>query len=339
MTTTTPTTMPTPDRIMDSLIGFQVSSVLKGAIELDVFTKIADGHDTAAALANACQASEKGVRVLCDYLTVRGFLTKSGDRYALAPDSEAFLNKNSRTYLGSISFFLASDDIKDGFADVAALVRKGGSIKEANGLEPEHPMWVEFARSMMPMMMLPASLMAAKLSQEPVTKILDIAASHGVFGILVAQQNPSAKLVGLDWANVLQLTKENAQRFGVGDRFDSIAGSAFDVDFGADYDLVLLPNFLHHFNHQTNVDLLKKIKDSLKPGGRVAICEFVPNEDRVSPPFPAMFSMMMLGGTPEGDAYTEKQFRAMLTDAGLGFVDRTDLQPSPATLLVGRKTA
>jgi len=330
--------MPSPDRILDSLLGYQVSSVLKGAIELDLFTKIAEGNDTAASLATACQASEKGVRVLCDYLTVRGFLGKSGDRYSLAPDAEAFLNKNSKMYLGSVSFFLASDEMKNGFADVPAIVRKGGTVKKVDSLEPENPIWVEFARSMTPMMMLPASLMAARLSQEPITKILDIAASHGVYGILIALQNPSAKLVGLDWANVLELTKENAQRFGVGDRFEAKPGSAFDVDYGTDYDLILLPNFLHHFNHQTNVGLLKKIKDSLKPGGRVAISEFVPNDDRVSPPFPAVFSMMMLGTTPEGDAYTEREFRSMIEEAGLEFVERTDLQPSPATLIVARKS-
>lgn len=331
--------MPSPALIMDSLLGYQLSSTLKGAIELDVFTKIAEGQNTASALAKACQASEKGVRILCDYLTIRGFLTKSGELYALTADSDAFLNKNSKMYLGSISVFLASNEIKEGFADVPAIVRKGGTVKKVDSLEPENPIWIDFARSMAPMMMLPASLMAGRLSQEPVTKILDIAASHGVFGILLALQNPGAKLVGLDWANVLEFTKENAQKFGVGDRFDTIAGSVFDVDLGSGYDVVLLPNFLHHFNYETNVNLLKKIKASLKVGGRVAIGEFVPNEDRISPPFPAMFSLMMLGTTPEGDAYTEKQFRAMISDAGLEFVERTDLEPSPVTLIVARKVS
>ena len=331
--------MPSPALIIDSLMGYQVSSVLKAAIEMDVFTKIADGQNVASTLAEACEASEKGTRVLCDFLTVRGFLTKAGDRYGLTADSDAFLSKNSKTYLGSVSFFLASNEIKEGFADVAAIVRKGGTVKKVDSLEPENPIWVEFARSMTPMMMLPASLMAGILSQEPVTKILDIAASHGVFGILLALQNPTANLAALDWANVLELTKENAQKFGLADRFEAIPGSAFDVEFGTDYDLILLPNFLHHFSPKTNVGLLQKIKDSLKPGGRVAICEFVPNDDEVPPPFPAMFSMTMLGTTPEGKAYTEREFRTMISNAGLEFVGRTDLLPSPASLIVARRSS
>ena len=83
-----------------------------------------------------------------------------------------------------------------------------------------------------------------------------------------------------------------------------LPGSAFDVEFGGPYDVVLLTNFLHHFDKPTNVGLLKKVRAALKPGGRVATLEFVPNEDRVSPPMPAAFAMTMLTSTADGDAYT-----------------------------------
>ncbi len=62
-----------------------------------------------------------------------------------------------------------------------------------------------------------------------------------------------------------------------------LPGSAFDVEFGGPYDTVLLTNFLHHFDKPTCVSLLKKVRASLKPGGKAATLEFVPNEDRVSP--------------------------------------------------------
>jgi ubiquinone/menaquinone biosynthesis C-methylase UbiE len=115
---------------------------------------------------------------------------------------------------------------------------------------------------------------------------------------------------------VLKMTEENAHAAGIADRFSMIAGSAFDVDFGKDFDVVLVPNFLHHFNIADCVRFLKKVHAALRPGGRVAIVEFVPNADRVTPPSAAGFSLIMLASTPEGDAYTFADFTDMLVKSG-----------------------
>jgi chemotaxis methyl-accepting protein methylase len=91
-------------------------------------------------------------------------------------------------------------------------------------------------------------------------------------------------------------TKENARNAAVSDRYRTIEGSAFDVEYGSGYDLVLLTNFLHHFDTATCETLLRKVHAALADGGRAVTLEFVPNEDRISPPEAAGFSMMMLGG-------------------------------------------
>ena len=97
-----------------------------------------------------------------------------------------------------------------------------------------------------------------------------------------------------------------------------------------------MTNFLHHFDAATNTTLLKKVAASLKPGGRVAVLEFVPNEDRVSPPESATFAMQMLGSTPSGDAYTLSQLTAMLNAAGFATVSAHPMQ-GPETVVVGTK--
>ena len=125
---------------------------------------------------------------------------------------------------------------------------------------------------------------------------------------------------------------KHARQAGVGDRYHAIPGSAFDVDLGSGYDLVLLPNFLHHFDRATNVKLLKRVRAALKPGGRVATVEFVPNDDRITPPMAAGFSMMMLGSTEGGDAYTFKELDAMFRDAGFG--ESTAQELGPQTLIL-----
>jgi cyclopropane fatty-acyl-phospholipid synthase-like methyltransferase len=128
---------------------------------------------------------------------------------------------------------------------------------------------------------------------------------------------------------VLEVAKENAQKAGVADRYSTIEGSAFDVEYGSGYDLVLLTNFLHHFDAPTCETLLRKVHAALADGGRSVTLEFVPNEDRVTPPDAAGFSMMMLTTTPSGDAYTFAELERMAANAGFS---RSTLYPLPPTI-------
>jgi hypothetical protein len=115
-----------------------------------------------------------------------------------------------------------------------------------------------------------------------------------------------------------------------------LPGSAFEVDFGGPYDAVLLTNFLHHFDQPACVGLLRKVHGALRPGGRAATLEFVPNEDRVSPPMPAAFSMTMLTSTAAGDAYTLSELTAMYHQAGFAGVVAHPIPMSPHTVVMGR---
>src|SRR5260370_7824305 len=90
MTSSAQAAQPSPDRIFETLTAFEQTEALRSAIELDVFTAIGEGATTAAAVAHRCGASERGTRILCDYLTIIGFLTKEGGRYTLSPDSPVF---------------------------------------------------------------------------------------------------------------------------------------------------------------------------------------------------------------------------------------------------------
>jgi len=326
------TQQPSPQLFFQTINAYQRTEGLKAAIELGVFTAIGEGKGTAAEIAQRTGASERGIRILCDFLCIMGFLNKDGGGYSQTADTAMFLDTRSPAYLGGAIDFLLSPMLREPFSSFAEAVRKGGTTTPNGGtVAPENPIWVQFARSMAPMMALPAQLLAKLVdpAADHKLKILDIAAGHGLYGIAFAKQNPQASVVGLDWPNVLAVAQENAQKAGVSERYSTIPGSAFDVDYGTGYDLILLPNFLHHFDPPTNEGLLRKVHAALAEGGRAITVEFVPNEDRISPPEAAAFSVMMLGGTPGGDAYTFSELERMLANAGF---TRSEIHPLPPSI-------
>src|SRR4029079_2139702 len=294
---------PSPQLFFETVTAFHKTEALKAAIQLEIFTAIGEGNQTAAAIARRCQTAERGTRILCDALVIMGFLKKDASSYSLTQDSAVFLDRKSPAYLGSAIQFLVAPQALEGVQKLAAAVRKGGTVVDHDSTEPEHPMWVDFARGMAPMMKMPADLIAKLLRAEEGQKwkVLGLAVGHGLFEITLARHNPNAEVWGVDWPNVLEVARENAAAAGVSGRYHTIPGSAFDVEYGNDYDLVMITNFLHHFDLPTCEKLLAKVRAALKSGGRAVILEFVPNEDRVSPPVPAQFSLTMLAGTPGGD--------------------------------------
>jgi len=329
---------PSPQKVFDMLFAYQRTAALGAAIELDLFRVIGEEPGNAASIARRCRASERGTRILCDFLAIEGLLNKNDGNYSNTQTSAMFLDSRSPASVASTAVFLGNPTIRAPFEHLAEIVRTGHTTLPGEGtVEPNNPVWVEFAHSMAPMM----GPMAAPLGeivlngrQGPVV-VLDIAAGHGLFGIEVAKQNPQARVTAVDWAAVLEVASANAKKAGVGDRYETKPGSAFDVEYGGPYDIVLLTNFLHHFDPPTCVTLMKKVRAALKKGGVAAALEFVPNEDRISPPMAAAFSMTMLAGTKAGDAYTFRELEAMYKEAGFSDVTGHPVPTGPHTVVAG----
>jgi SAM-dependent methyltransferase len=326
---------PSPDLFLEAALAYQKTASIKAAIALDLFTAIAQEEGVLDRVAARVGAASRGVRILCDYLTVHGFLEKHDGNYSLSPSTALFLTTTSPAWMGSVIHFLCSPEFMDLFLDdPVAFVRHGGSPGLAN-IAPDNRIWVKFAKAMVPFIAPVAAALAEEAAHwpSPPRRVLDIAAGHGMFGISVAKAVPGSDITAIDWEAVLQVAVENARAAGVEGRYRTVAGSAFETDWGTEFDLILLTNFLHHFDHETCVNLLAKAKGSLRRGGRVVAVDLVPNPDRISPPFPAMFSFVMLGTTPRGDAYTARQYEEMGRAGGFQTVTIAPVPPTPESFI------
>ena len=206
---------PSPALIFDMLMAFQRSAALRAAIELDLFRWIGEGNRDTKSLAERCNASERGIRILCDFLTLNGILVKDGPEYGHSPASALFLDPRSPASVASVYRFLSTPTISEPFNHLADIVRSGRTSLPGDGsVEAENPAWVEFAHSIAPMM-APMAAPLGKIVMEGTSgdlRVLDIAAGHGLFGIEVARQAPGARVTSVDWASVLEVARANAQK-------------------------------------------------------------------------------------------------------------------------------
>lgn len=322
--------------VFEIATAYRKTAALIAAVKLDIFTAIGSETVSVEGLVSKTGASARGLRMLCDYLTTLDLLKKDNSHYLLTNTARTFLDEASPFAMGGSVEFLAAPEMIDLFlGDPAAYVRRGGSDGLAQ-VSPDSPIWVRFAKAMMPFAAPVAKRVAVHLStlSEPPYTVLDIAAGHGLYGIEVAKAFPDTLVTAIDWAEVLAVAKTNAEAAGVADRIRMVPGNALDLDWGGDFDLILLPNFLHHFDFDTCTSLLRKVKANLAAGGQALSVDFVPNEDRVSPPIPVMFAFQMLATTPGGEAYTTSELDKIAKNAGFLGARTRSLAPTPESLII-----
>ncbi len=329
---------PNPALVWDTLTAHQRTAALRAAIELNVFGALSNGHRTAAAIAEQCGVPERGIRILCDSLTISGLIAKTNGEYFHTPTSAVFLAPDSPASMAPTVPFLLSPKILRASDLLTETIRRGHTALEEPLAGEEVTEWVTFAQSMHPMMM-PAAEFMAEIASPPAApaKVLDVAASHGLFGMAFARRNAATKVVAQDFATVLDVTRAKVTAAGLDSQYEFLPGSAFTADLGQGYDVILVTNLYHHFDMPTCESLMRRFHAALADGGKMLILEMVPNEDRISPPAPASFAMMMLVNTPSGDAFTLTEYQQMLTAAGFSSIEKLDVPHSPQQLVVAVK--
>ena len=170
-----------PELIFSTLNAYQRSAALKGAIDLGLFTAVAQGNNTPEKIAAACQADARAVRMVCDFLVVDQLLVKQDHCYTLSPTAAVFLDESSPQYLGSIAKFTNDPILLAAFTDMKAVMQNGGTVlPEGGSTQLDFDGWVEFAESMEPLMQHPAGFIAGQVAEafgEQPIRVLDLAAS------------------------------------------------------------------------------------------------------------------------------------------------------------------
>jgi SAM-dependent methyltransferase len=331
----------TPDRIMQFVWAFAPPLAIEAAVRHRVFDVLAEHPLALDELVRATGASARGLAVIADVLVGFGLLVRDdAERYALTPESSAFLVSHHPAFVGGI-FRHISTQLLPNWLDLNQVVASGRPVQSVNSAEEGAPFFEQFVEDIFPMSYASARVLADALTlaqaDAPVS-VLDLAAGSGVWGIALAQSSSHVTIRAIDWAGVLPVTQRVAERFGLGDRLTTVAGDLLEADFGTGHQVATLGHILHSEGVERSRALLHRAYAALTPGGTIAIAEFLVDADRRGPLSGLIFAVNMLVNTDAGGTYSFAEIAGWLVEAG--FTNPRLLPaPGPSPLILATRPA
>jgi ubiquinone/menaquinone biosynthesis C-methylase UbiE len=331
----------TPERLMQLCWGFAPPLLIGASIRHKIFDTLAAVPLPAEELARRTNTNPRALAMVANALTAFGLLSKDPQfRYALTPESDAFLVSHKPSFQGGIFNHIDSQLIPN-WIHLADILRTGLPATAVNQAGSGAQFFEQLVEDIFPMSYPAATALGKSLnlaSSHNAVRVLDLAAGSGVWGIALAQQSPNVRVTAVDWPNVLNVTRKVAKRFELADRFNYIEGDLATVDFGKHHTLATLGHILHSEGADASQKLITKTFSALAPGGQIAIAEFVINDNRSGPTNAAIFAVNMLVNTDHGDTFTLPEISAWLKHAGFTNI-RTLEAPGPSPLILATKPA
>lgn len=333
---------PTADRIMQMAWGFAVTNILATAVEFGVFTEIAQGATTPFAIAKKLGVPVRGIAMLTNALVAYGLVHRDGDastEHRLSDDAAAFLVRGKPSYVGDF-ITLNARRLTEGWRRLDECVRTGNPHVHVDRPEDGQNLWTELVGPLFAFNAPGARALGREMRAQfgaHAARVLDVACGAGVWGIGVLEENPQVIVDFVDLPETLPLTRKFAADHRMTDRSAFIAGDIRALDLGtARYDLACLGHILHSEGADHSRRLLQKIARSLKPGGTIAIAEFLVDADRRGPVSGLVFALNMLIHTTDGNTFSIAELNRWLEDAGFTHM-RTLPIPGPSPLVLATK--
>jgi SAM-dependent methyltransferase len=328
----------TPERILQFAWGYAPPLALEAAIRHRVFDVLDEGSKTIEEVVEATGASKRGLSAIMNLLVGLGFLAKADSHYALTPESSAFLVSTKSGYQGGLIRH-TSEHLLPNWLQLNAIVATGQPAIAVNQQKDGDNFFEKFVVDIFPLSYPAACSLAGHLqlgTHEGNPSVLDLGAGSGVWSIAQAQSANNVRVQVVDWPQVLNVTRAMTARFGVADQYTFTAGDLLEADYGTGHTLCTIGHILHSEGEARSRKLLSRVFAALKPGGTVAIQEFLVNADRTGPVGSLIFAVNMLVNTDVGNTYSFEEIAAWLAEAG--FIDARELPgPGPSPVILATK--
>src|SRR5436853_3730332 len=329
----------TPERLMELSFAYAPPMIISAGVSNRVFDSLEGDAKTTEQVAGETGASARALGILMNALVGLGLLKKNRQgKYSLTPESAAFLlSKRPGTHAG---FFGAiAPQLISKWLRLTDIVREGRPAVAVNQEIEGTEFFSQLVENIIPMSYPAAKKLGDHLKIEKTKdeiRVLDLAAGSGIWGIALAQESPRVRVSAVEWAGMIPTTKRITEKYGVRDRFNFVEGDLLEADFGNGYDIATLGHIVNSEGEDRSRKLLKKTFRALKPGGVIAIAEWLVNDQRTEPLPALMFAVQMLVNTENGDTFSFNEIKRWLEEAGFKKVRKLEA-PGPSPLILATK--
>jgi len=310
-----------PAELLQLSGGYWSACALHAGVKLDLFSHAGTVNE----LAQATASDARGLEMLME---------KQNDRYAATPFSAEYLSRSSPRYLGYI--IMHHHHLMAGWSRLDESVRSGAPIRRRVSHDADESERESFEMGMFNLAMLIAPRIVSSVDLQDRRRLLDLGGGPGTYAIHFCQANPQLTATVYDLPTTRRFAEKTIASFGLGGRIEFREGDFISDDVPGGFDLAWLSHILHGEGPGECAVILRRAAAALEPGGMFMVQEFILDDTMDGPLFPALFSLNMLLGTPQGRSYSQRQLEDMMTAAGVGSIRRLELDlPNGAGVLAG----
>jgi precorrin-6B methylase 2 len=331
-----------PERILQTGLAFWPAKTLLSAIEMGLFSELAGGPETFDALKGRLGLHPRSARDFLDTLVALGFLTRDADRYANTPETDLFLDRKKRSYIGGI-LEMANNRLYPFWGNLTEGLRtglpqnelKGGGPNMFETLYAEPERLREFLKAMTGISRGANLAIARQFPWTQYKTYVDVGTAQGDLAVQIALAHPHVNGVGFDLPEVAPIFEEYVADAGLSSRVRFAAGSFFD-DPLPKADVVLMGHILHDWDLSTKQMLVGKAWQALPAGGALIVYESIIDDERKQNAFGLMMSLNMLIETHGGFDYTGADCAGWMKSAGFSET-RVEHLVGPDSMVIGIK--
>ncbi len=316
--------------------GYWGACALHAGVRLDLFTHLAERDHTAAEMAGLCSADPRGMEMLLNALSALGLLDKRGERYIATPFAAETLAKGSPSYMGHI--IMHHHLLMAGWSRLHEAVVSGLPLRGSVATGDDASARESFLMGMYNLASQLAPRIAGAIDLAGRRRLLDLGGGPATYAVHFCLRNPDLAAVVYDLPTSRAFAEGVIGRFGLADRIAFAAGDYHADPLPTGFDVAWLSHVLHADGPERCAGLLAKAVASLDDGGMVLVQEFILDDRKDGPEFPALFSLNMLLGTEAGRSYSGAELADMMAVAGLTDIRRIGIElPNGAGIIGGRK--
>lgn len=329
----------TPDAIMQLGFGYWGSKTLLSAVELGLFTELANGPLSADDIQIRLNLHERSVRDFLDALVALGMLKRERGTYGNTPATDLYLDRAKPTYMGGMLEMMSARlyrfwaDLTEGLktGEPQNEAKHGGDLFDTLYSDPKR--LEQFLAAMTGLSLGIARALAVKFSWSQYQSFVDIGVAQGGLPVVLAQAHKHLTGVGADLPVVGPIFEKYVASYGLQNRLKFAPLDFFNEPLPK-ADVVIMGHILHDWDLSTKKMLVGKAYDALPAGGALIVFEAIIDDERCSNAFGLLMSLNMLIETRGGFDYTGADCAAWMREAGFRQT-RVEHLNGPDSMVIG----